>query len=169
VLGVAVGTAFLISPSHYFAPGSAWRRWFLETDVGDIFNRRYAVERTIYRRHRIFGGFVIAGAVAGLALLVFLWSHPQAAQWLRDGLGRLGLRLTLALTGTVFTLLVLTGFLMLFRPSLLKGVEVRANRWIEAKRPPKRAEITGLILRGPRLLGVLLMLAGAKCLAVFLF
>lgn len=131
-------------------------------------NRIWRIERFVYRHHRLFGGAIVAGALAHLFLLVLQRNHLFGIVLEHSTAGLRLIRL-IELTewgAAVFALVV--GLFVLVRPSLLKGFEAAANRWIEplprrmsrhpAHHPSPRAQ------RWLRGLGAALLLAGAACL-----
>jgi len=81
------------------------------------------IERMVYRHHRISGLLIIAAAV------LFFWQflvHAPLGMHTRNGSWLL-LSWLLAV-GNGFNALI--GVVILLRPSLLKPIETRANRWI---------------------------------------
>ena len=163
VLGIATGATLALAPKRLFEPSEAVGRWLLGTDVGELFDRRYTIERRVYRRHRIVGGVVLAGAAAALTLILFLSIDPRSAP-IRKALGRFEFRTLVAVAATIACVLVVFGLCLLVRPSLLKGLETAANRWIDASARAKRFDVSRLVLRAPRLVGMLLLVGGFACL-----
>jgi len=143
--------------------GSRWRRWMLDVDLAALLDARRAIERPLYRHHRVFGAAVIAGALAWFATL---WA-------LRDRLpvpGEFAGTMTLAgCTLAAFALCI--GVFLVIRPSALKGLEAAANRWIEPFPSGGRRDaptgyyefIRRVVLRAPRFTGLLLLTAGLGC------
>jgi hypothetical protein len=104
----------------------SWRSWLAQLD------QPRDVKRAIYRAHRIAGLVLFAGA---LFTLDRLWFHyePEALARLFDGWGRAELRLIVAEALHLFlvfgnALAVVLAFLIVFRPSVLKGIEQWADR-----------------------------------------
>ena len=162
--GIAAGCLLLLAPGA-LREGSRWRRWLLEVDLASLLDARRTIERPLYRHHRVFGAVVIAGA---LAWLVPFWM-------LRDRLPAVGDFAAIAiLAGCVLVTFALgIGFFLVVRPSALKGLEAAANRWIEpfplAGKPgePSGYEfVNRVVLRVPRLTGLLLLATGLGCLAL---
>ena len=173
VLGVAAGAGLLIVPERTLRGRTALRRWLLEIDLVTLLDRRQRVERVLYRHHRAFGAIVIAGAVASLATLWNFHDHPLLTGVLRGILGAWGAGAVI-LTSWALALFALgIGIFLLIRPSALKGFETAANRWVELFPPSPKATVpaeTGinrLILRAPRVSGLLLLAAGLACLLTF--
>jgi hypothetical protein len=167
-LGVAAGAGLLIvgrTPRER----TALRRWLLEIDLIALLDRRQSIERALYRHHRAFGAAVIVGAAALLVPLWELHNHPLVAGVLPGILGDWGVRAVILTSWALAVFALGIGVFLLIRPSALKGFETKANRWIEpfpssAKTTvPADTGINRLILRAPRLIGLLLLMAGFGC------
>ena len=159
--GIVAGAFLLVAPGALHE-GSRWRHWLLEADLAAVLDARRAIERPLYRHHRVFGAAVIAGALAWFATL---WT-------LRDRFpvpGEYAGTVTLALcTLAAFALGI--GVFLLIRPSALKRFEATANRWIEplpssgkGDASASYAVINRLVVRAPRFTGLLLLTAGLGC------
>jgi hypothetical protein len=143
----------------------AWlRRWLLEIDLIALLDRRRSIERPLYRHHRAFGAIVIAGAVASLATLWNFHDHPLLTSVLPGILGAWGVRAVILASWALAAFALGIGVFLLIRPSALKGFETAANRWIESSPADGNDFITRLVLRAPRLTGLLLLAAGLGCL-----
>lgn len=103
-----------------------WRAWLARLD------EPRDVKRAIYRAHRIAGVLLFAGAIFTLDRL---WFHyePGALARIFEGWGHGEVRAVLAealhlflLVGNAFALVL--ACLVIFRPSLLKGLEQWADR-----------------------------------------
>ena len=168
VFGAATGAALLFVPRRFLEEPRALRRLLLETNIGDVFNRRFTIERRVYRRHRLFGAFVIVGALAGTSLLWIATQNPAVTAALVATLGKIGFRVALTVATALDVLLYLVGVCLLLRPSVLKGIEAAANRWIDPI-PGKssHAVVSRMVLRSPRVAGALLLITGFACLRPF--
>lgn len=171
-LGVAVGVLAVVSPglavtlSRFMNTHYSLRRKtrFLELPV--------TTERFFYRHHRVFGAFITLAAAVVLYVLLFRYSGPMTARLLAGG-DAVPARLlveafynVLAL-GSAFSLV--TGVVVFLRPSLLRGLEVQANRWLstrQATRGLNRAVVDsqGLFEAHPRVVGGLMALVCAGVL-----
>lgn len=131
-------------------------------------NRIWRIEHFVYRHHRLFGGAIVTGALVYLFLLTLQRAHLFGIVLEHSAAGLRLIRLIelAAWFAAVFALVV--GLFVLVRPSLLKGVETVANRWIEPlpRRPrhPARRHPSPRAQRRLRGLGAALLLAGAACL-----
>lgn len=133
-------------------------------------------ERGFYRHHKAWGAFISLGALVYLAVFFFAYDHAAATRVLADYMNR-HLAAWLVDSGVIVltagNLLALAiGLIVFIRPSLLKGVEARANRWLSTRRllRPLEDEHGGpdrFALAHPRLTGVLLSLGSLFVLASF--
>ena len=171
-LGVAAG-ALLIVPRRPLRERTALRRWFFEIDLIALLDRRRTIERSLYRHHRAFGAAVMAGAFASLATLWQLHDHSLVTDALPGFLGAWGAGAVIVASWASAVFAFCIGVFLLIRPSALKGFETPANRWIGpfASSPnaavPAERGINRLILRAPRLTGLLLLAAGLGCLLAY--
>ncbi|HET9679235.1 MAG TPA: hypothetical protein VFP95_01595 [Gammaproteobacteria bacterium] len=133
-------------------------------------------ERRFYRRHQMWGLLIVMGATFYLLIFFFDYNHtaatallsgyinPHVAAWLADS-GAIILTV-----GNVLALLV--GLIILIRPSLLKGTEGRANRWLSTRKVLRPVEDThydadAWFATNPRLTGGFLLLGSLFILASF--
>lgn len=107
-----------------------------------LLDSQWAVERLVYRHHRIFGLLVV---VAGTFCVWQLTRTELSA--LENGSSATSIVLWTLLVGQGFNLLV--GLVILLRPSLLKPVEALSNRWHRLEsasgEPPSR-RLTAVLL-----------------------
>ena len=167
IIGAVAGAVLMVVPRDLLQRPSRLRRVLFEMDLGDPFNRSYAIERRVYRRHRIAGSAVLAGAAALVALLWYLGHEGRVSGEIRQVLGAFGLRTMTVVAWTIAAGLVLAGTCLLVRPSVLKGIEAAANRWIEPPKTPRHLFVSEWASRSPRLAGAILLLAGVACLRPF--
>ncbi len=147
---VAIGLVFIVAGAGVLLSGVARYRELLKT-----LDRPWRTERLIYRHHRAFGGGIAVGAVILLAVLArhhgisfkpLSWPSSGAAQ----------LMLLVRLAAWSFACLSLPiGIIIAIRPSVLKGIEVKANRWVQPSLPA---------VLEPGQFGTLLLVAGSACL-----
>ena len=138
-------------------------RWF------DYLNTELKSEAFIYRHHRIFGTFILLASL--WIFWVFVVSHPSDDfQFL--GVFELSDTVDAWLTGSIIFLIrlvsvffIITGLVVLIRPSLLKMLEQKMNRWIDTdvsgslETPHKGAD--EYLVQHPRLIGGFVLCAGA--------
>ncbi len=173
-LGMAIGAGLLAIPETMLRAHTPLRRWLFDTDFVARLNHYQPVERLIYRHHRAFGAVVVVGALAGFMSLLWLYDHPLTTEALTRTLGFWGARAVILSGWTLAFFALAVGLLLLIRPSALKGFESAVNRWIEPFPPSRNSTVLAgkginrLILRAPRLFGLLLLAAGITCLLALL-
>ena len=167
LVAAVVGVLLLTIPRRVLDGPTGLRRVLFETNLGTVFDARFAIERSVYRRHRIVGGVVLLGAIALAMLLWYVGRKPSVVTQLRGALGVVGLRVVTASAMTIVAGLGVAGTCLLIRPSVLKGLEAAANRWIEPPRRDAHMAVSEWVLRHPRATGLVLVLAGLACLRPF--
>jgi hypothetical protein len=165
---MAAGGILLCAPPRLFEVSSTFRRLLFETRVEQLFDRRFAIERQVYRGHRIVGTAVIVGAVAVIALLWYFGQKPYAVRALRGLLGTPGAHVLTLVAATLAVVLAVVGTCLAIRPSILKGIEAASNRWIEPMPTTNpHMALSRWVLRAPRVVGLVLLVAGVLCLRPF--
>jgi hypothetical protein len=136
-------------------------------------DRPVEVKRAIYRWHRLVGLLVLAGAFFTLDALMFGFTTGAVVRTFRGsgstalfGLAFETLRIFL-IVGNIAALLA--ALVLVFRPSLLKGVEGWADRSYGGNPSPEkldrmRYQPDELVRSRPRLIGVLVLLGSAYAL-----
>ena len=150
LLLVAIGVVLIVAGSGALLVGSARYR-----TLRLVLDRSWWVERYIYRHHLAFGAAIVVGALIFLALLFryhgidirnVSWPASQGAQF----------TLLVRIAAWLFAgVALLVGLIVVVRPSALKDIEQKANRWVEPSRPT---------LLQSRKVGILLLLVGIACL-----
>jgi len=165
----AVAGAWLALAPRSFLRLNAWLgRWYSTRRALHPLDRPIAVERHLYRHHRLLGALLTAGSLYATWRLATAYDEARLVAALRPELpaplaGAL-------LTGwTVFLLLgnlaaLAAGIAVLVRPSALKGLEAWANRWISTRQALRFLDVPHdgpdrLVARHPRLAGALLLAA----------
>lgn len=170
VAAFLVGLITLIAPSLVLRAGGVLNRWISTEQVFRDLDAPRPTERFFYRHHRIFGILLMLGAIFvaysfGFALDIsrlegkfMLFGSRNIADWLLESLVMLNL---------VFAALaLLLGLTVFFRPSVLKDIEARTNRWFVMDDSLKRLDVElrvpdQLFARHPRILGLLIMAGSA--------
>lgn len=146
-----------------------------EIRLSERLNRPYNLDRWFYRRHRLYGS--VAGALA-LVLLGYLTFGDASYRWLaavdpryRGVAAMLIEAARILLWGFgIFALVIAT--IVFVRPSALKGVEYKVNRWITPGRSAGLdREFRGpdqWAVRHPRAWGVTVALVSLACLVALL-
>ncbi len=174
-LTLAIGLLLLISPPLFERISRPMNTLFSARKALRPLEIPRSTERFFYRHHRIFGAFILLGvgvyfgALAGdtRSQLIGAFSTylPRGtADWLIPGL--------LDFFAAANVLIFGVGLVVLFRPSLLKGLELRANRWVSTRRmtrdlarPNEAAD--SWVVRAPRLVGACVVIGSAYILASF--
>ncbi|MEX2517397.1 MAG: hypothetical protein WD572_10925 [Gammaproteobacteria bacterium] len=134
--------------------------WFKKLDE----QRRF--ERLFYRHHIIMGSLIVVGSLYSLWFLWRLYGGDELRllvdieNWLLEEILNTTLSMLLVI-GNIFALL--TGLIVVLRPSLIKGLEAWSNRWVESDRVfrtlDKQLDLAEQIIPGhPRLFGLLVVL-----------
>lgn len=178
VLGALLG--LLLGLLLLTAPGRA-------QSVQTFFNRRFSLrralkpfevprhgERGFYRHHRIWGTLLVVGAT--VYILTWLSLDARGMQTLAPN--ALGLDRWLLDSAEIFLtsgniLALAVGLIVFFRPSLLKGLEHRANAWISTRRWTRNWERDSgaperWAQKHPRILGAAIGLGSLFVLASFI-
>jgi len=175
-LGLVVGLMLLIDTARMLRWNAALSRWISTREAAQRFDRPRDIKRFVYRAHRIIGVLVVAGSLYCLDVLTFGFAPGALARALRDlgGVGVLevtfeSMRLFLLL-GNVAALGA--GIVLCFRPSLLKGLEVWADRTYAAREHSARLDEMRFqpdlwVSSHPRLAGILVLAGSAFILYQF--
>lgn len=125
-------------------------------------------EQFFYRYHRLAGGVLLISVFA--FFVVYLLDFPRdtvlskiAGVWGRPMAGIVLESLEAFFVGAN-ALIGVFAVIMILRPSLLKPLEARANRWISTRKALRRVEeerrpLDNLVQRFPRMTGFLVLLA----------
>lgn len=144
--------------------------WFKKLDEQKNF------EREFYSNHKVMGSIIIIGS---LYSLWFIWPLRNELHFLLPEINNFLLR-NIMQTAVANTLLLgnafafIMGCVILLRPSLLKGLEVRLNRWIESGKSlevlDKKVDIFDQVVPGkPRLFGLLIIIGSIYIMSNTLF
>ncbi len=170
-LALAVGALLLARPEALFALNARLSRWIDTRSTFGVLDQPRHLERFFYRHHRILGGLIVAGA--GYVLWRWAFSYDRAdllallgRRWVTAGLDWIPAAVEAVLV-TLHVVVLVLGALIMFRPSLLKGVERAANRWQQ----PSTASLDSVVGRlddtfegYPRVSGLLLVISASWCL-----
>ncbi len=137
--GLIVGVWMLIRPESFLRANQFLSQWHSVRKATKPLMVARRTERFVYRHHRPVGLLILAGSAYVLYVLIYFYDQKRLsaaifgdayysplAEWLVPGL-------TLALGVGVLFAMGIGGFLLI-RPSLLKGFESWANRWVSLRR-----------------------------------
>jgi len=137
VLLIPLGLFLLVTPGKVIHLANRVNRWISTKPVFDRINEPIYQEKAFYRHHRLFGTVI---TLLSLACLYILGIHLDKAQ-LMDAIHNMSrsefvrwLMLDLyyiLLAGLVISLVL--GFVIFERPSTLKSLADRANRWLDSE------------------------------------
>lgn len=139
-----VGLMLLFDSRRAFRLGEWLDRWVSTRAAMRPLEKQHSISRPLYRRHRVFGLLICAGALYALALL----GTPEGGAAMTKSLSGLGplrfaswisesLRIIL-LTGNAAALLF--GLVFIVRPSSLRSLEAWADRSISGRKATKPLE-----------------------------
>jgi hypothetical protein len=137
VLGLVIGVLLLVDSARALRWNSALNRWYSTRGAAGALDRPVDVKRVLYRWHRVVGILVFAGALFTLDALAFGFTTRALVRTFRD-LGSTALLGLVFETIRIFLIIgnvaaLLAAIVLVFRPSLLKGVETLADRSYSAR------------------------------------
>lgn len=166
-LGVVVGALLLFDSERVMRWNYRLNRWYSTRQAMRALERPVDVKRPFYRWHRVLGAVVFAASLFTLDVLVFGFHTSALVRALRGS----GDPALLSLVLDTARLVLITGNLaaliaaavLVFRPSLLKGLEVWGDRHYSGRAATKPLDIMryqpdDFVRARPRLVGGLLVL-----------
>lgn len=179
VAGMAVGALLLFRRERLQNISTLLDRWISTRRFDRALERRITLDPWFYRHRQATGTLILAGAlyilyffgvqldrVETVAGLVRRFTYPQAfAEALLDAM------VLSALLGALGA--IVAALFILFRPSMMRGFEEGANRWLSLRKTLKPLEVPhdGLevyVERHARQVGIFLMLGGLYTLVLLL-
>ncbi|MBI2994814.1 MAG: hypothetical protein HYY48_11675 [Gammaproteobacteria bacterium] len=163
---LVIGAAMTVAPKLVIRLGEVLNRWVSTDEAFHSLDAPRSSERWFYRHHRVCGGLLILGAAyvlytfafafdpAKLSRRIVLFHSQSATEWLLNSLSFINI---------AFSVLAMAiGSVTFLRPSLLKGLEQRANRWYGVDDSLKRLDVQlkapdAWFRKRPRLLGLLIV------------
>ncbi|MGH8030601.1 MAG: hypothetical protein ACREO3_11785 [Arenimonas sp.] len=171
-LALLVGVLLLANPPVLFALNARLSRWVDTRATFGILDQPRHLERFFYRHHRVLGAMIVTGAGYVLWRWVFAYDRSDVLamlgrRWIANGMDWLPPALeavVVALHGVIFAV----GWLVIFRPSLLRGFERTANYWQQGPATTPFDAVVGNLdgaFEGhPRVSGLLLVVSAFWCL-----
>ncbi len=172
VLAFIVGVLLLARPRALFALNARLSRWVETGSTFRMLDQPHHLERFFYRHHRVVGALIVAGAGYVLWNWGFAYDRSDVLailgrSWVTAGLDWVPAAMevvVVALHGAILAV----GLLVLFRPSLLKGLERTANRWQAGPATTPLDAVVGNLdgtFEGyPRISGLVLVVSAFWCL-----
>ena len=176
-LGVCVaafGSVLLIAPGYAIRLSKRLNHWVsTESFFHELDKPRYR-ERFFYRWHKLFGTVLVIASFYILYMMLFqtdiesaaammpIFKQKEVNEWLYEALQ------VFFIIVSIFVIFI--GVAVVIRPSALKIIEERANRWVQSEQSLKKLDteytIPENILPGNvRLFGCLVMLGGIYIMA----
>jgi len=177
--GLVMGALLVLCPQRLQRLSAPLNRWVSTRQFDKGLERSFSVDPWLYRYRQISGALILLGALyvlyyftAGMdrgSAVIGLARHFAYPSVLVEPL--LDALVLFSLLGALCAVMV--ALFMLFRPSLLRGMEQGANQWLSLRRTMKPLEIprNGLdeyVLRYARQAGILLSLGGLYTLVLLL-
>jgi hypothetical protein len=169
-VGLVIGFVLLVDSARALRWNGALSRWISTREAVQRFDRSRDIKRLVYRAHRVLGVLVVAGALYCLDVLTFGFAPGALARAFRD-LGSVGMLEVTFESMRLFLLLgnvaaLGAGLVLSFRPSLLKGLEVWADRTYAVREHSARLDEMRFqpdvwVSRHPRLAGILVLAGSA--------
>jgi hypothetical protein len=164
-----IGIIFMVRPGVLVQSSKKLNRWISTSGFFDALDRSRQVERTVYRYHRWFGFIILVGASYCLYIFLFNIDVQRMIRILpivgNSGFSAWLYEMLYYLLICANALALVTGLIILLRPSLLKSLETIANRWIASDKLIKPLDQTHSIpehiLPGNiRLFGLIVLIGG---------
>jgi len=134
-IGAILGLLMIFSPVEVSRTGQQMGEWYRHTALMRLLDTPRSVERIFYRHHRLYGILIIVGSLWSLISLLRMAGQRQKLMGLVDFMHSAVAEIAI---DTTFVVLVLgssfafaVGLVVLLRPSLLKRIELTANRWVD--------------------------------------
>lgn len=167
LMGVAVSLLLIFRPHLMVRINRVANRWISTRHLDQWLDRSVSIEHWFYQHHRPLGILIVFGACYILVYFGLLFDKPIALQRLAGYAPSWQLDILLdalalaSLVGAVVALFV--GLFLWLRPSLLRGIEEEANRWISWRRAAKplaisRDQVEQFVAGHAKRLGWLLLL-----------
>ena len=166
-LGVILSLLLIFKPQSFERINHFLNRWITARRLSELLDRGISIEHWFYRHHKGFGAAVMMGSLYVFIYFVFLFDKAYALQNLNWKIPRRMIAALLdslvlgSLTGAVVAFLV--GLFLWLRPSLLRDIEVDANKWVSSRQAIKimdvpRDQVDRFITHHTRRFGWLLLL-----------
>jgi hypothetical protein len=168
VLGVVIGVLLVIDSERVMRWNYKLNRWYSTRQAMHALERPVDIKRPLYRWHRLIGVVVFAASVFTLDVLVFGF-HTSALVRALGGVADRTVLLVVLETMRLFLIAgnvaaLLAASVLIFRPSLLKGLEGLGDRQYSGRASTKVLDVMRYqpddFVRGrPRLVGGVLVVA----------
>ena len=166
-LGLVVGIALLVDSERVMRWNYVLNRWYSTRQAMRSLERPIDVKRPFYRWHRVLGAVVFAASLFTLDVLIFGFHTSALVRALR-GMGNPAILALILESARLFLIAgnvaaLCAAAVLVFRPSLLKGLEVWGDRQYSGRASTKPLDIMryqpdDFVRSRPKLVGGLLVL-----------
>lgn len=166
-LGVVIGILLLVDSERVMRWNSVLNKWYSTRQAMRALDRPIDVKRAFYRWHRVLGVLVFAASLYTLDVLVFGFHTSALVRALR-GTGSPALLALILDSARLFLIAgnvaaLVAAAVLVFRPSLLKGLEVWGDRQYSGRVATKPLDIMryqpdDFTRSRPKIVGALLVL-----------
>jgi hypothetical protein len=173
VLGLVIGVMLLVNSAKVMRWNQTLNLWISTGSAARVLDRPVEVKRAVYRWHRLVGILVLAGAFFTLDALVFGFTTQALVRTFR-GSGNTTLLGLVFESARIFLIVgnvaaLLAAAVLVFRPSLLKGVEGWADRYYGPRAPSEKLEAMRyqpdeFVRAKPKLVGAVFILGSVYAL-----
>jgi hypothetical protein len=166
-LGLVVGVMLLVDSARVMRWNYALNKWYSTRKAMQALERPVEVKRFVYRWHRVLGALVFAGSLYTLDILVFGFNTNALVRIFRD-LGNPAILGLVVETVRIFLIVgniaaLLAAAVLVFRPSLLKGLEAWGDRYYSSREATEALDLMRyqpdeFVQARPRMVGALVTL-----------
>jgi len=166
-LGLVVGVMLLVDSERLMAWNRSLNRWYSTRRGMDVLEQPVDVKRMVYRWHRVLGVVVFAGAIYTLDVLLFGFPIGALVRVFRD-LGNPAILSVVFETVRIFLIVgnvaaLIAAAVLVFRPSLLKGLEAWGDRYYSSRESTKALDVMhyhadDFVRARPKIVGALVTL-----------
>lgn len=165
-LGLLIGILLVVDSARVVRWNDRLNAWYSPPKALRTLDGSVEIKRVVYRWHRVMGILLLAGAVFTLDALVFGFTSAALVRTFRD----LGNQAALGVVFEAARIFLIVGnvaalvaaAVLIFRPSLLKGVEAWADRSYSTERTEAldamRYQPDEFVRSRPKLVGALITL-----------
>jgi hypothetical protein len=168
ILGLLLGALLVLRPQTFATLNRLANQWVSLRHVNRLLDKTISIERWFYRHHRVMGIVIMLGAI--YFLVYFFWRYDKAhlllylSPYLAIPLLEILLDALLFIAKLAGGLAWLAGLIICLRPSLLRGIEKKSNRWLSVRHATKaldvsRTSVDEWVLQHTRATGYVLLLS----------
>ena len=172
-LGLVIGIMLLVDSARVMRWNEVLNTWVATGKAMQVLDRPVEVKRVVYRWHRLVGILLLAGAFFTLDALAFGFTTTALVRAFR-GAGNSAILGLLFETVRIFLIVgnvaaLLAAAVLVFRPSLLKGVEGWADRSYSGRASSEKLDLMryqpdDFVRARPRVVGAVVILGSLYAL-----